>query len=144
MIWGVSPWRRADAVNSQLGQGLDLNGEFGASMFKDINSASLDCPAQRTAAQATGATAALNVTIKDSSKLTNFDYKVTFNDRTNLNKVTVLRSDGKAMGTSDLTTTPPPVIDGFTLAVTERRMCRRATASRSARPPTAPRKSAPC
>ena len=29
----------ADTINSQLGQGIDLNGEFGASMFKDINSA---------------------------------------------------------------------------------------------------------
>ena len=55
--------------------------------------------------------------LKDSSQLTNFDYKVSFNDGTDLNKVTVLRSDGKAMGTYDLSATPPPVIDGFTLAV---------------------------
>lgn len=29
----------ADTINNQLGQGLDLNGDFGVSLFKDINSA---------------------------------------------------------------------------------------------------------
>ena len=106
----------ADAINSQLGQGVDLNGEFGASMFKDINNAA-SVALRSQAAQGNTGDAGLGVTIADSSKLTNFDYKVSFNDGTNLNKVTVLRSDGKAMGTYDLSTTPPPVIDGFTLAV---------------------------
>lgn len=106
----------ADAINSQLGQGLDLNGEFGASMFTDINNAA-SVALRSQAAQGNLGDGALGVTIKDSSKLTNFDYKVSFNDGTDLNKVTVLRSDGKAMGTYDLSATPPPVIDGFTLAV---------------------------
>jgi len=106
----------ADALNSQLGQGLDLNGEFGASMFTDINNAA-SVALRSQAAQGNLGDGALGVTIKDSSQLTNFDYKVSFNDGTNLNKVTVLRSDGKAMGTYDLSATPPPVIDGFTLAV---------------------------
>ncbi|VVO25958.1 flagellar hook-associated protein FlgK [Pseudomonas fluorescens] len=106
----------ADTVNSQLGQGLDLNGEFGASIFNDINSAT-SVALRSVAAQGNLGDGALGVTIKDSSKLTNFDYKVSFNDGTDLNKVTVLRSDGKAMGTYDLSATPPPVIDGFTLAV---------------------------
>ncbi|WP_455824880.1 flagellar hook-associated protein FlgK [Pseudomonas graminis] len=106
----------ADAINSQLGQGVDLNGEFGASMFKDINSAA-SIALRSQASQGNTGDASLGVKITDSSKLTNFDYKVTFNDSTNLNKATVLRSDGKAMGTYDLSTTPPPVIDGFTLAV---------------------------
>ncbi|MFP3747742.1 flagellar hook-associated protein FlgK, partial [Achromobacter sp. SIMBA_011] len=57
------------------------------------------------------------MTIKDTSKLTNYDYKVSFNDPADLNKVTVLRSDGQAMGTFDITATPPAVIDGFTLAL---------------------------
>ncbi|WP_315337913.1 flagellar hook-associated protein FlgK [Pseudomonas grimontii] len=106
----------ADAVNSQLGQGLDLNGEFGALMFTDINNAA-SVALRSLAAQGNLGDGALGVTIKDSSQLTNFDYKVSFNDGTDLNKVTVLRSDGKAMGTYDLSATPPPVIDGFTLAV---------------------------
>jgi len=54
------------------------------------------------------------VTIADSSKLSTFDYKVTF---TSGNLYNVVRSDGKAMGSFDTTTTPPPVIDGFTLAL---------------------------
>ena len=29
----------ADSINTQLGQGLDANGEFGASLFSNINSA---------------------------------------------------------------------------------------------------------
>ncbi|SEC99763.1 flagellar hook-associated protein FlgK [Pseudomonas marginalis] len=106
----------ADTVNSQLGQGLDLNGEFGASMFTDINNAA-SVALRSLAAQGNLGDGALGVTIKDSTQLTNFDYKVSFNDGTDLNKVTVLRSDGKAMGTYDLSATPPPVIDGFTLAV---------------------------
>lgn len=106
----------ADAVNSQLGQGLDLNGEFGASMFTDINNAA-SVALRSQAAQGNQGTGSLGVTIKDTSKLTNFDYKVTFNDAADPTKVTVLRSDGQAMGTFDITATPPPVIDGFTLAL---------------------------
>lgn len=106
----------ADVVNSQLGQGLDLNGEFGSSLFTDINSASA-VALRSQAAQGNLGDGALGVTIKDTSKLTNYDYKVSFNDSTDLTKATVLRSDGKAMGVYDLSATPPPVIDGFTLAV---------------------------
>ena len=104
----------ADTINSQLGQGIDLNGEFGASMFKDINSAA-SVALRSLSAQGNQGVGSLGVTIKDTSKLTNFDYKVTFSDPADLNKVTVERSDGKAMGTFDITATPPSVIDGFTL-----------------------------
>lgn len=106
----------ADTINSQLGQGIDLNGEFGASMFKDINSAAA-VALRSVAGQGNQGAGSLGVTIKDTSKLTNYDYKVTFNDPTDLNKVTVQRSDGKAMGTFDIAATPPAVIDGFTLAL---------------------------
>ncbi|KAF1011963.1 MAG: Flagellar hook-associated protein 1 [Pseudomonas fluorescens] len=103
----------ADTVNSQLGQGLDLNGEFGSSLFSDINSAA--AIAQRSQGAAGNSSAGnLNVTIKDTSKLSTYDYKVTF---TGPNNYTVIRSDGKSMGAFDTTTTPPPVIDGFTLAL---------------------------
>ncbi len=107
----------ADTINSQLGQGLDLNGDFGVSLFKDINSAAAIASRSQGASGNSAGAGNLNVTIKDSSKLSTFDYTVTFNDKTDPNKVTVLRSDGKAMGTFDMSATPPPTMDGFTLAL---------------------------
>jgi flagellar hook-associated protein 1 FlgK len=104
----------ADTINNQLGQGLDLNGDFGSSLFGDINSAAaISQRSQGTAGNSAGS-GNLNVSIADSSKLTTYDYKVTF---TSGNQYNVVRSDGKAMGSFDTTTTPPPVIDGFTLAL---------------------------
>lgn len=104
----------ADTINSQLGQGIDLNGEFGSSMFKDINSAAA-VALRSQGAQGNKGDGSLNVTIKDSSKLTNYDYKVTFSAA---DKYSVVRSDGKAMGNFTLDPTQPaPVIDGFTLTL---------------------------
>lgn len=96
----------ADTINSQLGQGIDLNGEFGSSMFKDINSAA-SVALRSLSAQGNQGVGSLGVTIK-----------VTFSDPADLNKVTVERSDGKAMGAFDISATPPSVIDGFTLELT--------------------------
>ena len=107
----------ADTINNQLGQGLDLNGDFGVSLFKDINSAAAIASRSQGASGNSAGAGNLNVTIKDSSKLSTFDYTVTFSDKTDPNKVTVLRSDGKAMGTFDMGSTPPPTMDGFTLAL---------------------------
>ncbi|WP_219272669.1 flagellar hook-associated protein FlgK [Pseudomonas sp. Xaverov 83] len=104
----------ADTVNNQLGQGLDLNGDFGSSLFSDINSAAAISQRSQGAAGNSAGSGNLNVSIADSSKLTTYDYKVTF---TSGNQYNVVRSDGKAMGSFDTTTTPPPVIDGFTLAL---------------------------
>lgn len=104
----------ADSVNNQLGQGLDLNSDFGSSLFGDINSAAAISQRSQAAAGNSAGSGNLNVTIADSSKLSTFDYKVTF---TSGNQYNVVRSDGKAMGSFDTTTTPPPVIDGFTLAL---------------------------
>ncbi|AZE90518.1 flagellar hook-associated protein FlgK [Pseudomonas orientalis] len=104
----------ADTVNSQLGQGLDLNGDFGSSLFKDINSAAAIAQRSQGAMGNSSGSGNLNVSISDASKLSTYDYKVTF---TSGNNYTVMRSDGKAMGAFDTTTTPPPVIEGFTLAL---------------------------
>ena len=104
----------ADSVNNQLGQGLDLNSDFGSSLFGDINSAAAIAQRSQAAAGNSAGSGNLDVTIADSSKLSTFDYKVTF---TSGNQYNVVRSDGKAMGSFDTTTTPPPVIDGFTLAL---------------------------
>jgi flagellar hook-associated protein 1 FlgK len=54
------------------------------------------------------------VTIKDTGKLTTSDYQVTFTSATDYS---VKRSDGTDLGTFSTTTNPPPVIDGFTLAL---------------------------
>ncbi|MBN0978009.1 flagellar hook-associated protein FlgK [Pseudomonas hygromyciniae] len=102
-----------EAINTQLGQGLDANGQFGAALFNDINS--VFAIGQRSVGDSNNSANSgnLNVTIKDTSKLSTFDYKVTFSDD---KMYSVLRSDGKSMGPFDVTQTPPE-IDGFTLAL---------------------------
>ncbi|QHG66298.1 flagellar hook-associated protein FlgK [Pseudomonas putida] len=105
----------ADAINSQLAQGIDKNGDFGATLFGDINSAA--AIAQRSVAK-TGNSAGsgnLDVTIKDTGKLTTSDYQVTFNS----DKQYTVRKlpDGTDMGTYSLDDDPAPVIDGFTLSL---------------------------
>ncbi|PMZ91698.1 MULTISPECIES: flagellar hook-associated protein FlgK [unclassified Pseudomonas] len=102
----------ADQINSQQAQGIDKNGDFGAAIFNNINSAALI--SQRSIAAAGNSTGSgnLDVTIKDTGKLTASDYQVTFTSATNY---TVKRSDGTDMGSFSTTTTPAPVIDGFSL-----------------------------
>ncbi|MEN5089665.1 flagellar hook-associated protein FlgK [Pseudomonas protegens] len=102
----------ADQMNSQMAQGIDKNGEFGGNLFNDINS--LRMISQRSMASAANSAGSGNfdVTIKDTGKLSTGDYTVTFSSATDY---TVKRSDGKDMGTFSTTTSPAPVIDGFSL-----------------------------
>lgn len=102
----------ADQMNSQMAQGIDKNGEFGGNLFNDINS--LRMISQRSMASAANSAGSGNfdVTIKDTGKLSTSDYTVTFSSATNYS---VKRSDGKDMGTFSTTTSPAPVIDGFSL-----------------------------
>ncbi|MEL7938079.1 flagellar hook-associated protein FlgK [Pseudomonas delhiensis] len=103
----------ADTFNSQLAQGLDLNGNFGAQLFKDINDASVIGNRSLANGHNTG-TGNLNVSIDDSSALTTSDYEVTFTSATGY---TVRRlSDGEVMGSGDLTDDPPKEFDGFSLS----------------------------
>ena len=104
----------ADQINSQQAQGIDKNGDFGAAIFNNINSAALI--SQRSIAQSGNSAGSgnLDVTIKDTGKLTTSDYQVTFTSAT---EYSVKRSDGTDMGTFSTNTTPPPVIDGFSLAL---------------------------
>jgi len=104
----------ADQVNSQQAQGIDKNGDFGAAIFSNINSASMI--SQRSVANLGNSAGSgnLNVTIKDTGKVTTSDYQVTFTSATDYS---VKRSDGTDMGSFNTSTTPPPVIDGFTLAL---------------------------
>ena len=105
----------ADAINSQLAQGIDKNGDFGATLFGDINSAA--AISQRSVAK-TGNSAGsgnLDVTIKDTGKLSTSDYQVTFTSATGYSVRKL--PEGTEMGSYDLNDTPPPVIDGFTLSL---------------------------
>jgi flagellar hook-associated protein 1 FlgK len=105
----------ADQMNSQLGQGLDLKGNFGESLFRDINDPI--STGQRSIARVGNAGGGnLNVLIEDTSQLSNSDYEVTFTSATDY---TVRRlSDGINFGPIDITVQPPPaasVVDGFSL-----------------------------
>lgn len=103
----------ADQMNTIQAQGIDKNGEFGSNLFNSINSAAQ--MAQRSVATVGNSAGSGNfdVSIEDSGKLTINDYKVTFTSGTNY---TVSRlPDGTSMGAFSTLTTPPPVIDGFSL-----------------------------
>ena len=113
----------ADQVNSQLAQGLDLSGNFGAQVFTDINARDKDgnIIAARSRAQVgnTDKTASLGVEIKDASKLTTSDYEVTItkdpNDTSDPLRFSIRRiSDGKDMGAYKSNELKSTVIDGFT------------------------------
>ncbi|MEC4240382.1 flagellar hook-associated protein FlgK [Pseudomonas sp. DSV-1] len=101
----------ADAINQQLGQGLDANGEFGSSLFTNINSEKAITQHSLAATGNSVGSSNLNVSISDSSQLTAYDYKVTFTSAT---EYTIQRSDGQdAKGPFKLG--DKQVIDGFTL-----------------------------
>jgi len=109
----------ADQMNRQLGQGLDLNGQFGNDLFRSINDPLL--LSQRSLARVgnSDTTANLNVTLTDTSRLTTSDYEVQFTSATEY----VIRrtSDGTLFpptpATFDITTVPAPEVDGFSLGV---------------------------
>ena len=105
----------SDAINSQLGQGIDKNGEFGALLFGDINSAK--AVSERSIARQGNSAGSgnLDVTIKDSGKLGTSDYQVTFTSATGYNVRKL--PDGTDMGNFDLTDNPPKVIEGFSLSL---------------------------
>ncbi|MGF6518258.1 flagellar hook-associated protein 1 FlgK [Pseudomonas sp. BT76 TE3572] len=107
----------ADQVNKQLGQGLDQNGNFGSALFNDINS--LKAISQRSIANGNNdpTSGNLDVTIKDTSKLTASDYQVTFTSATGYSVRRL--SDNTDMGSFTLPVPPAaaPVIDGFSLSL---------------------------
>jgi len=105
----------ADAINSQLAQGIDKNGEFGAILFGDINSAKAMSERSVPKLGNSAGSGNLDVNIKDTGRLTTSDYQVTFTSATGY---TVRKlPEGTEMGSYDLTDDPAPVIDGFTLAL---------------------------
>lgn len=102
----------ADSINSQLGQGLDANGQFGSNLFSSINSATAISQRSLAASGNSAGSGNLDVTIANSGALTTHDYEVKF---TSDKQYTVRRSDGTDMGTFSLDDDPAPVIDGFSL-----------------------------
>ncbi|MBZ9666014.1 flagellar hook-associated protein FlgK [Pseudomonas sp. LMG 31766] len=108
-----------DQINRQLGQGLDLNGQFGNNLFRSINDPQL--LSQRSLARVGNSdpNANLNVTLTDTTQLTTSDYEVQFTSAT---EYTIRRlSDGTQFpaspATFDITTVPAPEVDGFSLGV---------------------------
>ncbi|MGE7991312.1 flagellar hook-associated protein FlgK [Pseudomonas sp. NPDC089554] len=101
-------------INSQLGQGIDKNGEFGAALFGDLNSDKA-MAGRSTAKVGNAGSAALDVVIRDTGKLSTSDYQVTFvgpgADRYQVKKL----PDGTDMGTFSTNDDPAPVIDGFSI-----------------------------
>jgi flagellar hook-associated protein 1 FlgK len=104
----------ADQMNSIQAQGIDKNGDFGSNLFNSINSAAQT--AQRSIASGSNSAGSGNfdVSIEDTGKLTINDYKVTFTSATDY---TVQRlPDNTPMGNFSTTTTPAPMIDGFSMS----------------------------
>lgn len=104
-----------DQVNRQLGQGLDLNGQFGNGLFRELNDPQLI--GQRSLARIgnSDTTANLNVLIEDTTQLTTSDYEVEFTSATDY---TVRRvSDGTSFGPFDITVVPAAEFDGVSLNV---------------------------
>jgi flagellar hook-associated protein 1 FlgK len=104
----------ADTINKQMAQGVDLNGQFGATVFSSVNSASAQANRSIASSGNSAGSGNLDVAIGDSSKLTTSDYTVKFSSAT---AYSVTRADGTAMGSFDLATQPAPVIDGFSVAL---------------------------
>ncbi|AGZ36250.1 flagellar hook-associated protein FlgK [Pseudomonas sp. SWI6] len=101
-------------INSQLGQGIDKNGEFGAALFNDLNSDKA-MSARSTPKVGNSGSADLNVVIRDTGKLSTSDYQVTFVGPT-ADKYQVKKlPDGTDMGTYSTNDDPAPVIDGFSI-----------------------------
>ncbi|MGE8190083.1 flagellar hook-associated protein FlgK [Pseudomonas sp. NPDC086278] len=106
----------ADQMNSLQAQGIDKNGAFGSNLFNSINSAAQMADRSVATVGNSAGSGNFDVSIEDSGKLTINDYKVTFTSGTNY---TVQRlPDGTSMGAFSTLTTPPPVIDGFSLKLT--------------------------
>ncbi|MET1078207.1 MAG: flagellar hook-associated protein FlgK [Pseudomonas sp.] len=105
----------SDQINSQLGQGLDLKGNFGEPLFRGINDPSLIGFRSLARLGNSDTTANLNVLITDTTQLTTSDYEVEF---TSASDYTLRRtSDGTSFGPFNTATLPAPEVDGFSLAV---------------------------
>ena len=104
-----------DQINRQLGQGLDLNGQFGNGLFRELNDPLLI--GQRSLARLgnSDSSANLNVLVEDTTQLTTSDYEVEFTSATDY---TVRRvSDGTNFGPFDITVVPAAEFDGVSVNI---------------------------
>lgn len=128
----------ADAVNKQLGQGLDLAGNAGSKLFGDINDPTIT--ALRVLAQSTNTgTVSPNLNITDTSKLGASDYRLEYDGSnftarrlsdnaainvtvTGTGPYTLSFADGSGadQGFQVTMNSLPPAGDGFTLQPTRR------------------------
>ncbi len=107
----------ADQVNTQLGQGLDLKGNFGEPLFRDINDPT--SLIQRSLARADNIggdpNANFEIFIEDSTALTTSDYEVTITGANG--EFSVRRASDGTTFTGDLDSVPPDVFDGFSVRI---------------------------
>ena len=104
-----------DQVNRQLGQGLDLNGQFGNGLFRELNDPLLI--GQRSLARVgnSDTTANLNVLIEDTTQLSTSDYEIEFTTATDFTARRI--SDGTSFGPFDITAVPAAEFEGISLNV---------------------------
>ncbi|WP_339079532.1 flagellar hook-associated protein FlgK [Pseudomonas sp. TMP9] len=104
-----------DQVNRQLGQGLDLNGQFGNGLFRELNDPLLI--GQRSLARVgnSDTTANLNVLIEDTTQLSTSDYEIEFTTATDFTARRI--SDGTSFGPFDITAVPAAQFEGISLNV---------------------------
>ncbi|SFW98882.1 MULTISPECIES: flagellar hook-associated protein FlgK [unclassified Pseudomonas] len=103
----------ADQMNTIQASGIDKNGAFGSNLFSNINSTAQMSQRSVAALSNSAGSGNFNVSIEDTGKLTTNDYKVTFTSATGY--IVQRLPDGTSMGAFSTTTTPPPVIDGFSM-----------------------------
>ncbi|MBD1598646.1 flagellar hook-associated protein FlgK [Pseudomonas typographi] len=104
----------SDSINSQLGQGLDANGDFGSNLFSSINSDSAIASRSLASSRNSDGSGNLDVTIDDANALTTYNYTVKFTDA---DTYTVTRSDGTVLGSAKLSDDPATSFDGFSLSL---------------------------
>lgn len=103
----------ASELNSQLAQGLDLNGNAGGQLFKDINSPDQVASRSHARPNNTDLNARLDILITDTSQLSTSDYEVVFTSATEFSVRRV--ADNQVSGPFDINSNPPPEMDGFSI-----------------------------
>ncbi len=103
----------ASEFNDQLGKGLDINGQAGGQLFKGINSPDQVDSRSRARPTNTDPNTTLDVLITDTGQLSTSDYEVLFSSATEFSVRRV--SDDKVSGPFDISSVPPPEMDGFSI-----------------------------
>lgn len=102
-------------INEQHQRGVNLNGQLGGRVFKDMNAA--DIASQRVIAQSTNTgSGTFSVAINDISQLPLSDYQLTFTSTTDYKLVR--KSDNKEVSSGTVSSIPFELnVDGFSLTI---------------------------